>query len=65
MVRSIVVLQGLAHTLAWMVSTVNRKGWAAVSTGLATPELLYGMIVSTFFPLHVLHLHFRLLVHSL
>lgn len=42
----IVVFEALAHTLAWMVSKVNTKGWAVVAKSMASSELiLTGTIV--------------------
>lgn len=43
----IVVFEALAHTLAWMVSKVNTKGWAVVGISMASSELIMtGTIVS-------------------
>ena len=51
----IVVVEAMAHTGAWMASTVYRKGWAAVGTGLAYPALMWGMIVSLLYYCHLIY----------
>jgi hypothetical protein len=44
----IVVLEALAHTVAWMVSKVSSAGWAAVKEEITESAfIMYGFIVST------------------
>lgn len=44
----IVVLEALAHTIAWIVTTVSTTGWAAVQKAITgTPFIMYGFIVSS------------------
>jgi hypothetical protein len=46
----IVVLEALAHTFAWVASTVHTKGWAAVAKSIqSSPFIMYGFIVSCFY----------------
>jgi hypothetical protein len=43
----IVVLESLAHTIAWGVSTFKTGGWAAIEKSLTTDHMvMYGFIVS-------------------
>ena len=43
----IVVLEAVAHTVAWMLATISRGGWAAVQKSITeVPFITYGFIVS-------------------
>lgn len=58
----IVVLEILAHTLAWMVNTVQTAGWAVVGKAMAGSQLiLTGTIVSIFTP-HIYGIDFDLAI---
>lgn len=47
----IVVIETLMHTFSWIVSTVHRKGWAAVAASFQNSEMMmFGLIVSSNFP---------------
>lgn len=47
----IVVIESLLHTFAWVVSTVHKKGWAAVAASFQNSEkMMFGLIVSSNFP---------------
>ncbi len=44
----IVALEALAHTLSYLASTAQKRGWAAaLDTAISTPYLLFGFLVST------------------
>lgn len=45
----IVVLESLAHTIAWMASTKSVGGWSSVQEAIKTdPMKIYGLIVSIY-----------------
>jgi hypothetical protein len=45
----IVVLESLAHAIAWGVSQVTSAGWAGVQKSITTdPMVMFGFIVSIF-----------------
>lgn len=45
----IVVLEALAHTIAWMAATVAAKGWSAVAAAIQGSQMImFGFIVSSY-----------------
>ncbi|KFY58593.1 hypothetical protein V496_06061 [Pseudogymnoascus sp. VKM F-4515 (FW-2607)] len=43
----IVVIESLLHTFAWVVSTVHKKGWAAVAASFQNSEkMMFGLIAA-------------------
>lgn len=51
----IVVFEALAHTLAWMVNTVNTKGWAIVGKSMASSQLIMTGTIVSFGTRRILH----------
>lgn len=44
----IVILEALAHTLAWMANTAKKSSWeTAIKSATTVPFLLFGFVVSS------------------